>query len=328
MPVADSRQPLRRQWHLLSILPEHGNGLTSRELNERLRDQGFKVDKRTTERDLQLLEELALVQSQGTNPCRWLRPANSRWQQGMTTAEALGLSLLEQQLKPLLPASLFNVLDAQFAKARQLLDADKSYNSFAPLIDKIRIIPPCFLLQPPKIELSTLEAVQQAVANEIPLKIRYQGLKDDKAKLRIVMPIGLLQEAQITYLIGRDPGSNQNKLFALHRMQSTEILHGEAMDDISDFNMDSYLAEGYGQFYTDEILHLHAIIGDDLAKILLETPLSKTMQIKKNKSSTWEIIDNLPNTSLLRRWLSSQEIKVINNCICTKSVRESQMESI
>ena len=150
MPVADSRQPLRRQWHLLSILPEHGNGLTSRELNERLRDQGFKVDKRTTERDLQLLEELALVQSQGTNPCRWLRPANSRWQQGMTTAEALGLSLLEQQLKPLLPASLFNVLDAQFAKARQLLDADKSYNSFAPLIDKIRIIPPCFYSNRPR----------------------------------------------------------------------------------------------------------------------------------------------------------------------------------
>ena len=306
MPIADSRQPLRRQWHLLSILPEHGNGLTCRELNERLRDQGFMVDKRTTERDLQLLEELVLVQSQGTNPCRWMRPANSRVQQGMTTAEALGLSLLEQQLKPLLPASLFNVLDAQFTKARQLLEADKSYNSFAPLIDKIRIIPPCFLLQPPRIELSVLEAVQQAVASAIPLKIHYQGLKDDKAKLRTVMPIGLLQESQITYLIGRDPGSKQNKLFALHRMQSTEILHGEAMDDISDFNMDSYLAAGHGQFYTGKTMQLHAVISEQLARILSETPLSPTMELIFTEDNQWEVKDILPDTALFRDWVNKE----------------------
>lgn len=306
MPIADSRQPLRRQWHLLSILPEHGNGLTCRELNERLRDQGFMVDKRTTERDLQLLEELVLVQSQGANPCRWMRPANSRVQQGMTTAEALGLSLLEQQLKPLLPASLFNVLDAQFTKARQLLEADKSYNSFAPLIDKIRIIPPCFLLQPPRIELSVLEAVQQAVASAIPLKIHYQGLKDDKAKLRTVMPIGLLQESQITYLIGRDPGSKQNKLFALHRMHTTEILHGEAMDDISDFNMDNYLAEGHGQFYTGKTMQLHAVISEQLARILSETPLSPTMELIFTEDNQWEVKDILPDTALFRDWVNKE----------------------
>ena len=311
MPVADSRQPLRRQWHLLAILPEHGNGLTCRELNERLREQGFLVDKRTTERDLQLLEELALVHSQGASPCRWLRPANSRIPQGMTTAEALGLSLLEQQLKPLLPASLFNVLDTQFTKARQLLEADKSYNSFAPLIDKIRIIPPCFLLQPPRIELSVLEAVQQAVASAIPLKIHYQGLKDDKAKLRTVMPIGLLQEAQITYLIGRDPGSKQNKLFALHRMHTTEILHGEAMDDISDFNMDNYLAEGHGQFYTGNRMKLNAVISEQLARILSETPLSPTMELMRGNDGLWKIQDNLPDTELLRNWLTIQRVKLI-----------------
>lgn len=311
MPIADSRQPLRRQWHLLSILPEHGNGLTCRELNERLRDQGFMVDKRTTERDLQLLEELVLVQSQGANPCRWMRPTNSRVQQGMTTAEALGLSLLEQQLKPLLPASLFNVLDTQFTKARQLLEADKSYNSFAPLIDKIRIIPPCFLLQPPRIELSVLEAVQQAVASAIPLKIHYQGLKDDLAKLRTVMPIGLLQEAQITYLIGRDPGSNQNKLFALHRMQTTEILHGEAMDDISDFNMDNYLAEGHGQFYTDEKVKVSAVIQEPLARILSETPTSSSMNLQKINDKTWRFSDVLTDTKLLRDWACTQKIDII-----------------
>ena len=55
MPIADSRQPLRRQWHLLQLLPQHGHGMTSREANLALQQQGFTIDKRTTELDLRML---------------------------------------------------------------------------------------------------------------------------------------------------------------------------------------------------------------------------------------------------------------------------------
>lgn len=315
MPIADSRQPLRRQWHLLQLLPMHGHGMTSREANLALQQQGFTVDKRTTERDLRMLEELALVQGEGQNPCLWRRPASQHLQMAMTTAEALGLSLLEQQLKPLLPASLLQVLEGQFARARQLLEEDKRFNRHASLMDKVRIIPPCFLLQPPTIGLPVLEAVQQAVAESIPLAVDYQGLHDDQPRRRSLMPLGLLQEAQITYLIGRDPGSTQNKLFALHRMSYAEVLHGEPLDDISDFDIDAYLAAGHGQFYTRETMQLHATVTDQLARILSETPLSPTMRLSKNQENNeWEVVDNLPDTALFRRWLIIHKdmIKIIN----------------
>lgn len=313
MPSADSRQPLRRQWHLLQLLPQHGNGMTSREANQALQQHGFTVDKRTTERDLRLLEELALVQADGQNPCLWRRPDQQRLQLAMTTAEALGLSLLEQQLKPLLPASLLQVLEGQFARARQLLEEDKRFNRHAALLDKVRIIPPCFLLQPPQIALTTLETVQQAVAEEIPLILDYQGLQDDQPKRRRIMPLGLLQEAQITYLIGRDPGAKQNKLFALHRMSHAELLHGEAMDDTTDFDIDAYLAAGHGQFYAKEPLQLHAIVSEPLARILSETPLSKSMQLNRDDAGKWVLQDRLPDTALLRDWLNKEQTK--NNLI-------------
>lgn len=287
MPIADSRQPLRRQWHLLQLLPQHGHGMTSREANLALQQHGFTVDKRTTERDLRLLEELALVQAEGQNPCLWRRPTSQPLQMAMTTAEALGLTLLEQQLKPLLPASLLQVLAGQFSRARQLLEEDKRFNRHASLMDKVRIIPPCFLLQPPKITLPVLEAVQQAVAESIPLAVDYQGLHDQHPHRRRLMPLGLLQEAQITYLIGRDPGSTQNKLFALHRMIYAEVLHGEPLDDISDFDIDAYLAAGHGQFYTRDTMQLHATVTEQLARILSETPLSPTMQLFKNDEGEW-----------------------------------------
>ena len=303
MPIADSRQPLRRQWHLLQLLPQHGHGMTSREANLALQQHGFTVDKRTTERDLRLLEELALVQAEGQNPCLWRRPTSQPLQMAMTTAEALGLTLLEQQLKPLLPASLLQVLEGQFSRARQLLEEDKRFNRHASLMDKVRIIAPCFLLQPPKITLPVLEAVQQAVAESIPLAVDYQGLHDQQPRRRRLMPLGLLQEAQITYLIGRDPGSTQNKLFALHRMSHAEVLHGEPLDDISDFYIDAYLAAGHGQFYTRDTMQLHAIVTEQLARILSETPLSPTMQLLKNDADEWEVKDKLPDTALFRRWL-------------------------
>lgn len=305
MPSADSRQPLRRQWHLLQLLPQHGQGMTSRSANQALEQHGFFVDKRTTERDLRQLEEVGLVHASGKNPCLWHRPSRQQQFVAMTTAEALSFSLLEQQLKPLLPASLLKVLETQFAQARTLLEEDKRFNRHASLMNKVRIIPPCYLLQPPTIDLAVLDVVQHAVAESIPLAVDYQGLGDDAARQRHIMPLGLLQEAQVTYLIGRSPGSRQNKLFALHRMSSAQLLHGETLDDASDFDIDAYLAAGHGQFHARAPIRLHAIIAEPLARILRETPLSSTMQlIKDHEEDKWILRDELPDTELLRRWLT------------------------
>ncbi len=117
------------------------------------------------------------------------------------------------------------------------------------------------------------------------------------------------QEAQITYLIGRDPGSTQNKLFALHRMSYAEVLHGEPLDDICDFDIDAYLAAGHGQFYTRETMQLHATVTDQLARILSETPLSDSMQLNRDNAGLWILQDKLPDTALLRDWINKEKSK-------------------
>ncbi len=89
-------------------------------------------------------------------------------------------------------------------------------------------------------------------------------------------------------------------------MSYAEVLHGEPLDDMSDFDIDAYLAAGHGQFYTQETMQLHAIVTDQLARILSETPLSPTMQLFKNDDGKWEIKASLSDTHLLRNWLSAQ----------------------
>lgn len=311
MPHANSYQPMRRQWHLLLLLPQHGAGITSREANQRLRDHGFHVDKRTTERDLRMLEKLAIALAEGQKPCLWRQAYKQAQHMALTTTEAIGLTLLEQQLKQLLPVSLLEIMEGKFLQAKQLLENDKRFNRHAALLDKIRITSSYFFLQPPQIALAVLASVQQVVAESIPLTVHYQDQDEDQPRQRLIMPLGLLQDAQVTYLIGRDSGSKQNKLFALHRMSNAEVLHGQKMDDTRDFDIDAYLTSGHKKNFTCTLMQLHAVVSESLAKILIESPLSPTMQLHQNLQGKWIVKDTLPDTPLLRNWISIQGLTII-----------------
>ena len=311
MPKSDSRQPLRRQWHLLTLVPQYAPGMTSRALKQALGDHGFDVEKRTVERDLCMLEELGLVERTDSMPCQWRQLRHSQITPAMTTAEALSLTLLEQQLKPLLPVSLLGVLDAQFKRARALVENDRSFNRHAKLIDKIRLIPPCFTLMPPQISPDVLNVIQHAVAEETPIRISYQGLKDPSENDRDLMPLALLQQGSITYLIARDPDSNNEKLFALHRMKKAALLYDQPYTISSAFDLDAYLAAGHGQFFTQDIYNLHALVSEKLARVLSETPTSPTMKLFRNTNDKWEIVDSLTDTALLRSWIAGQQENLI-----------------
>jgi predicted DNA-binding transcriptional regulator YafY len=61
MPTGKVHNSLARQWELLSRLPPKGPGKTATELTQELNEAGFKVSKRTVERDLgDLLEAFPL----------------------------------------------------------------------------------------------------------------------------------------------------------------------------------------------------------------------------------------------------------------------------
>lgn len=105
---AKTNQAIARQWELLKLLPSRPPGKSSRELAEALAQEGFKVTKRTVERDLnELIILFPLVCNDKGTPYGWHWLENTQLDlPSLPLTEALSLRLLEDFLKPLLPESV------------------------------------------------------------------------------------------------------------------------------------------------------------------------------------------------------------------------------
>jgi len=112
MPKANTSHALARQWELLKLLPPKGPGITAKDLAERLARAGFEVSKRTIERDLQDLSLIFPVMCNEKGiPYGWhWMPGASTDLPAITLSDALSLHVVEDFVRPLLPASVLEAL--------------------------------------------------------------------------------------------------------------------------------------------------------------------------------------------------------------------------
>lgn len=104
---------LARQWEILKTLPNRGPGITVRELADKIFEAGFSVTKRTIERDLTELSALfPLMHNDKGTPRGWhWMPGADADLPGLTLADALSLRIVEDLLRPLLPAAVLESLE-------------------------------------------------------------------------------------------------------------------------------------------------------------------------------------------------------------------------
>ena len=175
MPSATSRSTLTRQWELLKLLPPKGPGITTLELQSRLSDAGHPTTKRTIERDLVELSRLFPLQCNSKGmPYGWhWMPGKSAELPGISLSEALTLRLVEDSIRPLIPAFMLKTLESRFNLARQKLEAMSDENPSARWLDKVASVQPELSQTPPEIKADLLEIIQQALMNDTQLSCRY-----------------------------------------------------------------------------------------------------------------------------------------------------------
>jgi predicted DNA-binding transcriptional regulator YafY len=249
MPANSSRDTIARQWELLKRLPMHGSGISMSDLTKSLNEGGFPVSKRQVERDLKALSaSFPLVCNVKGTPHGW------RWAEGasldlpgMTLAEALSLRVVEDTLRPLLPASVLRTVEPRFRQAAKKLAALAEGNRNADWADKVRTVSPTLPLVPPQIPATVLECVQDALLANDQIEVEYQAMGKDVAKTLTLNPLGLVQRGPVSYLVATAFTYTDIRLFAVHRMASAKRLYKD-IEPRPDFNLDTYIQTGALQF--------------------------------------------------------------------------------
>ena len=326
MPANKKKHTLARQWELLKRLPTRGAGKTASELTQELQVAGFDVSKRQVERDLgELMDAFDLECNNASIPYgwRWLPGASSDLA-GMTLADALSLSLVEDMVKPLLPVSMLQGLECRFAQARKKLNDLAVENPNARWLDKVRTIQPTQPLLAPQINPEILYTIQECLLADEIIDVEYRGADAETAHSQGLHPLGLVTRGQITYIVATAWDYSDIRLYTLHRIAQANRTY-EHCKKPTGFNLMKYLENGAIHFGSGKTTRLKAKVSDSLARILLETPLSKDQKIVGNRL-TATVLD----TWQLEWWILSQgaAITVIAPVALQKTIRKSLEEAL
>lgn len=330
MSATATRNTVSRQWELLKALPPRPPGITAQELVERLGDAGFSVSKRTVERDLVELTNLFPLQcnDKGT-PYGWYwTPGAAAELPGLTLSEALTLRLVEDSLRPLLPAYMLKSLEPRFAQAHQKLLALGDQVPAARWIDKIASVPPELALLAPEMNGELLERIQQALLEDRWLDCSYFAAHRNKVTKLRLNPLALIQRGNITYLAAIAEPYEDVRLYAAHRFQQVDLLDVPCRRP-DDFSLDEYIASGALQFTSPGagMMKLQAWISEELARQLRETPLTADMRMEADGDG-YRLSATLQDSWQLRWWLLSHTGKmVVREPLALRQELRSQLEA-
>ncbi|THG82324.1 WYL domain-containing protein [Pseudomonas sp. A-1] len=330
MSATATRNTISRQWELLRSLPARPPGITAQELVDLLDNAGFTVSKRTIERDLIELSNLFPLQCNDKSaPYGWYwTPGATAELPGLTLSEALTLRLVEDSLRPLLPAYLLKSLEPRFAQAHQKLLALGDQVPAARWIDKIASVPPELALLAPEINGELLERIQQALLEDRQLDCSYFAAHRNKVTELRLNPLALIQRGNITYLAAIAEPYEDVRLYAAHRFQQVDLLDVPCRRP-DDFSLDEYIASGALQFTSPGagMMKLQAWISLELARQLRETPLTDDMRLEIDGDG-YRLSATLQDSWQLRWWLLSHAGKmVVHEPLALRQELLSQLET-
>ena len=327
MPKATHHHALARQWELLRLLPSRLPGITANELASRLQGNGFVVSKRTVERDLTELSTLfGIACNDKGMPYGWYwmngEPADLP---GVSITDAISLNLIEEFLRPLVPAAMLATLEARFRQAKKKLEELSVDNKAARWIDKVRYVPPTLALIPPKITEGILETIQEGLLTEKQIAVRYHKPSSSTPHDLILHPLGIAQRGAATYLVATAYDYSDIRLYAAHRIEAASLRDEDAVKPAG-FSLEAYVAAGALQFGSGEQIDLTARITQSLASILEETPLSTNQQITTEGPDRFLLNASVLDSWQLRWWILSQGANI--EIISPPEIREKTRETL
>ncbi|MFZ6772423.1 helix-turn-helix transcriptional regulator [Undibacterium sp. SXout7W] len=298
-------ETLHRQWNTLRLIPRNPRKISATELHKRLAKEGFRVGKRTVERDLQSLAIIfPLSADERSKPFGW------SWQKdapvfdlpGLTNSQALTMLLVREHLRMLIPSSVLAQLEGFFALAEQTLSNLDGRVGAATWLGKVKVIPSTQALLPPQVNSDVQTVVYDALLLDRQCLIEYLGRDKLTSEQYPIHPLGLVQRGQVIYLVCTIKTYPDIRILAMHRIRNAQAIDTPA-ERPDTFKFDDYLKSGALDWFPQKVLCLEAFFSADIASHLMETPLSEEQDLQKMPDGRFLLRANVRETKQLIWWL-------------------------
>lgn len=243
MPVSSMKSSsIVRLFELYRKIPSYrGDGVATKDLHQYLLDEGFEVTKRTVERDLLKLSEIAGIYADRTvEGNAWKNSAsNLDLLPTMQPSEALLFVAAERDLRRALPPSSEPMLNERVSKAEKTLS---KFNRLGSWDKKLHIVDG----QTPYINRShsfgISAAIYEAVLLENQINLSYVKLNTQAAQQYHLNPLAIIVREHDHYLIATKIGQrNVPQLFNFSRMKGVELIESEIEKPVT-FDLEEYIA--------------------------------------------------------------------------------------
>jgi len=318
MPSATTRNTMLRHLKLMEIVPRQPRTITSKAIHEFMEVAGYTVTRRTIERDLKGFMDAGfpLVVDTTHEPYLWSwdvrTPALTL--PAPSVSDALLLAMVKDYVSPMLPPQMLEALQPYLDRAVRVLDEAKVQNTLAGWRNKVHAVLPTQVLIPPTVPQDVLRAVSDALLQETQLEIQYDSMSGKKAQAMTVHPHALIHRGQMAYLVCTCWDYTDMRRLAMHRISKATNTFTPMLRQ-PNFDLSTYLQQGYGDFGDGKMRNLDIKVAPNLALYLAECKLTVDQEMTAVDSPPgWSrLTARLPDTLQLKSWLLSQGDELIVN---------------
>jgi predicted DNA-binding transcriptional regulator YafY len=314
---------------LLRRIPRGGK-ISAAELHLQLKELGLSRNLRTIQRLLETLSEHFDIERDDRDKpygYRWKEKARALSVPVLNEQESLLLTLAEQHLRNLLPASLMKSMESFFSQARSNLTPLTSAKREREWLGKVRVVDTTQPLLPPKIAPGVFDQVSNALFTNRWLNIEYKNAAGACSAAE-VMPLGLAQQGARLYLVCRYRGFENELTLAIHRF-ITARASTFSFQRPSDFDLKRFDDEGRFGFGNGQLIQLSFRIAKVAGLHLLESPLSEGHSVRE-LPNYYQITATVVDTAQLSWWLQGfgDQVSLVRKAkLATKPRREKQQKA-
>jgi len=291
-----------RQIEMMRLIPRSPRSITVSRLSEMLVSEGYAINVRTIQRDLNALASIFDLRNDAvgrTQKWYWGKDAEMLDIPGMSPQTALTMFMTELFLYDQLPRSITSHLSHHFEQAREVLQKQGELSSWT---DKVRVVPRTQRLIPPKIDEDVVAVIYDALLNNRKFLGSYLKRGMRVSKEYPVAPLGLVFRDGVTYLVATLREYPDVRQMALHRFRNAERLD-EGIKSPKGFKLDHYINEGEFDYPEGDFINLEFKARNFVIQALRETPLSHNQGIRPFEEG-WVIVScRIKETQQLRWWL-------------------------